>query len=91
MMGVQGASHIDHRFTTIAFVPQAIKTWRSGSAEDISLFMFILSGVGMLLWLIYGIAIGTRPVMLALSIPAMKLRHMWQKWRHLQASAQRGL
>jgi hypothetical protein len=28
--------------TTIAFLPQVVKTWRSRSAEDISLFMFLL-------------------------------------------------
>lgn len=29
--------------TTIAFLPQVIKIWRSRSTEDISLFMFLLS------------------------------------------------
>jgi MtN3 and saliva related transmembrane protein len=41
--------------TTVAFVPQVVKTWRTRSAEDVSLRMFVafLTGVG--LWLIYGI------------------------------------
>ena len=52
-------------FTTIAFVPQVVKTWRSGCAEDLSLFMFTLFSAGVLLWLIYGIALGSLPIILA--------------------------
>lgn len=85
--------------TTIAFVPQVVKTWRSGSAEDISLFMFILFSSGVLLWLVYGLAIDSRPVIiangitlvLALSILALKLRDMWRQRRRIEAAEQRGL
>ena len=41
--------------TTIAFLPQVIKTWKSKSAKDISLTMFLLFCVGVSLWLVYGI------------------------------------
>jgi MtN3 and saliva related transmembrane protein len=41
--------------TTISFLPQVIKTWRSQSAKDISLGMFLSFCIGVLLWLIYGI------------------------------------
>jgi MtN3 and saliva related transmembrane protein len=52
-------------FTTISFVPQVVKTWRSGCAEDLSMFMFSLFSAGVLLWLIYGIALGSLPIILA--------------------------
>jgi MtN3 and saliva related transmembrane protein len=52
-------------FTTLSFVPQVVKTWRSGCAEDLSLFMFTLFSAGVLLWLIYGIALGSLPIILA--------------------------
>ena len=41
--------------TTFAFLPQAIKTWRTGSARDFSLstLLMLVAGVGM--WTIYGI------------------------------------
>ena len=51
--------------TTIAFVPQVRHTWRTKSAKDISLRMFLLFCTGVLLWLIYGYLIQSLPVMLA--------------------------
>ncbi len=52
-------------FTTISFLPQVIKIWRSKSAKDISLAMFSIFSVGVLLWLIYGLFINSLPVILA--------------------------
>ena len=51
--------------TTIAFVPQAIKVYKSKSTKDISLYMFLIFTVGVLSWLIYGIIIYNLPVILA--------------------------
>lgn len=45
--------------TTLAYVPQVVKVWRSRSARDISLGMFLLMNVGIALWLVYGILIGS--------------------------------
>lgn len=51
--------------TTIAFVPQLVKTWRSRSAEDVSLGMLVIFCTGVVLWLVYGLLIGAWPVILA--------------------------
>ena len=51
--------------TTIAFIPQAIKTIRSKHTKDLSLGMYGLLNVGILLWLCYGILIKEIPVILA--------------------------
>ena len=51
--------------TTAAFVPQVVKTWRSKSADDVSLVMFILFILGVFLWCIYGIEISALPVIIA--------------------------
>lgn len=67
--------------TTLAFLPQAIKTWTSKSAKDISLGMYTIFCTGVVLWLTYGIMIGDLPIiltnavtlMLALSILFFKL------------------
>lgn len=40
--------------TTIAYVPQLVKTWRSKSAQDLSWSMLITLWVGIILWLLYG-------------------------------------
>jgi MtN3 and saliva related transmembrane protein len=44
--------------TTIAFVPQVLKTWRSRSAADLSLGTFSVFVAGLALWLIYGLVRG---------------------------------
>jgi MtN3 and saliva related transmembrane protein len=54
--------------TTIAFVPQLTKTWKTKSAEDISFGMFAIFCTGVLLWLLYGVLIGALPVILANSV-----------------------
>lgn len=51
--------------TTIAFIPQLTKTWKTKSAKDVSLLMFLIFCTGVLLWLIYGLLIGSLPVILA--------------------------
>jgi MtN3 and saliva related transmembrane protein len=51
--------------TTVAFLPQVIKTWRSGSAKDLSLGMFSFFCLGVVLWLIYGILVNDIPVIAA--------------------------
>ena len=51
--------------TTIAFLPQVLKTWKSRSAKDLSLGMFSFFCFGVLLWLIYGIMMRDIPVIAA--------------------------
>lgn len=50
--------------TTIAFLPQVIRVWKTRHAEDISLGMYVFFVAGTVLWLIYGLLIGSVPVML---------------------------
>lgn len=51
--------------TTVAYLPQVIKTWRSKSAKDISLVMVSLSSTGIFLWFVYGLYIRSAPVIVA--------------------------
>jgi MtN3 and saliva related transmembrane protein len=72
--------------TTIAFLPQAIRSWRSRDLSGISLGMYALFTFGVGLWLIYGLIIEKWPLILAnamtfalaLSILLLKLRHTSQ-------------
>ena len=50
--------------TTAAFLPQVIKTWKSKSAKDLSLGMYLVLCTGVFLWLIYGILINDLPVII---------------------------
>ena len=51
--------------TTIAFIPQLLKIWKTKSAKDISLAMFLIFCTGVFLWMIYGILRNDLPVMIA--------------------------
>lgn len=51
--------------TTLAYLPQVIQVWRSRSARDVSLGMFALMVVGLVLWLGYGLLIGSVSLILA--------------------------
>jgi MtN3 and saliva related transmembrane protein len=51
--------------TTIAFLPQVIKTWTTRSTKDISLGMFLIFTIGILLWLIYGLLVRDVPLIAA--------------------------
>ncbi|MBI3771406.1 MAG: SemiSWEET transporter [Gammaproteobacteria bacterium] len=85
--------------TTLAFIPQVINTWRSRSAADISLVMFLLFSSGVLLWLVYGVLIGSKPVIianiitlaLALFILWLKIKDIVQQRQKLKATDERGL
>ncbi len=54
--------------TTLGFVPQLVKILRTKSTHDISLWMYVVITTGILLWLIYGMIIGSVPVIAANSV-----------------------
>lgn len=51
--------------TTIAFLPQVIRIWRSKSAKDLSMTMLVTFTTGVLCWLVYGVMIDSLPVIIA--------------------------
>jgi MtN3 and saliva related transmembrane protein len=68
--------------TTIAFIPQALKIWKTRSADDVSLPTFIAFTIGVALWLTYGLVVKEPPMILwngvtlvfAAAILVMKLK-----------------
>lgn len=70
-------------FTTLAYVPQFMKVWKSRSAKDVSTRMYLMMCTGVLLWLVFGIRLRSLPIILAngvtlvltLAILVLKLRH----------------
>lgn len=50
--------------TTMGFVPQIIKGYRSGNMQDVSLVMPLVLMLGMSLWLLYGIFLQDIPIVL---------------------------
>ncbi len=51
--------------STIAFLPQAYKAFRTKHTKDISLWMYILVNLSTIFWLTYGIVIGKWPIIAA--------------------------
>jgi MtN3 and saliva related transmembrane protein len=51
--------------TTIAYLPQLLKTWKSKSADDLSWSMLIMLCTGIVLWLVYGVYVQDVPIIAA--------------------------
>jgi MtN3 and saliva related transmembrane protein len=51
--------------TTIAFLPQVIKSWRTRSTRDVSMGMFVILNTGIVLWLVYGLVLNSMPLIFA--------------------------
>lgn len=70
--------------TTLAFLPQAIKVWRTRSAGDISLATFSLLCIGIILWLVYGLLTEDAPLIAANAVTLIfALVILWVKVRSL--------
>ena len=54
--------------TTVAFVPQAWKSWRTRDLSGVSLPMYALFTLGVALWLAYGLLIASTPIVIGNSI-----------------------
>ena len=69
--------------TTIAFVPQVWRVWKTRSTKDISLGMYLVFTAGVLFWLAYGLMLGAWPIIVANlvtlaltgTVLGLKLRH----------------
>jgi len=54
--------------TTASFVPQVWQVMRTQHTKDLSLSMYIIFTSGVVMWLIYGIQLGSWPIIIANSI-----------------------
>lgn len=69
--------------TTFCWVPQILKILRERRTDDISLVTTTVLATGVLLWIVYGVALGSIPIILAniisfafvATIVALKLRY----------------
>ena len=67
----------------LSLLPQAIKSWKTKSTKDVSLWRYIIYSTGLILWITYAAIIHNGPVALmnsvglalALSILYLKIRH----------------
>ncbi len=68
--------------TTVAFIPQVVRAWRTKSVQDLSFWMLLAFTTGVCLWTVYGYVTDAVPLIitngitcvLALMLLAMKIR-----------------
>ena len=79
---MEWTGYVAATLTTLAFIPQAVKTLKTKDTRSISLGMYIVFTVGVGFWLMYGIYLHSLPMIvsnvitlaLAAAILAMKVR-----------------
>jgi MtN3 and saliva related transmembrane protein len=51
--------------TTASFLPQVWQVWKTRQTKDVSLGMYAIFTLGIALWLVYGLLLGTWPIIIA--------------------------
>lgn len=57
--------YIAGTLTTISFIPQVARAWKLKETRDLSFAMLLLFALGVLLWALYGVWIGSIPIIAA--------------------------
>lgn len=82
---IAALGYVAATFTTLSFIPQAVKTLRSGDTRGLSLRMYLLFSTGILLWGIYGLLTGDGPLIVAnaitLVVAGLILTCKWRAYR----------
>jgi len=64
-MNIHLVGTIAGALTTIAFVPQVWRVWKTRHTKDLSLWMYLIFCSGVALWFIYGLLLGALPIVVA--------------------------
>lgn len=73
--------------TTVSFVPQTLKSIRTGDLSGVSLLMYSLFSVGVALWVVYGVMLESWPLAIANAVTlCMALIILVLKIRSLRVS-----
>ena len=64
-MDMTWTGYVAATLTTVAFLPQTIKTIRSRDTRSISLWMYLVFTVGVVFWLVYGFVLDSKPMIIA--------------------------
>lgn len=63
-----GVGYAAATLTTLAFLPQVIKSWRTRDLSGVSLGMYSLFTLGVALWLVYGVILWAWPIVIGNAI-----------------------
>lgn len=64
-------SYFAATLTTVSFLPQAIKTVKTKDTSSISLGMYVFFTIGVILWMVYGIATAQWSIIISNAITAV--------------------
>lgn len=68
--------------STLTFLPQVIKTWKTKKAGDVSLLMFVFATISVIMWLVYGILINNGSIIYTNGIIfVLSLLMLYFKWK----------
>ena len=88
LISTQWLGYLAATLTTGAFVPQALQTFRSDDLSGISLGMYSAFTLGVALWLLYGLALGEWPIVIANLITlVLAFTILLRTWRACAAAA----
>ncbi|HZX74837.1 MAG TPA: SemiSWEET family transporter [Cyclobacteriaceae bacterium] len=62
MTWVELAGHTGSVLSSITFIPQVYKVWKSKRAEDLSVYMLFIIFSSTIVWIIYGVSLSLAPV-----------------------------
>ena len=65
MSGIDFLGFLAAILTTLSFIPQVVKTWKTGSTKDISVIWLLTFSSGVAIWLVYGYLLDSMPIMAA--------------------------
>ncbi|MBI3027740.1 PQ-loop repeat-containing protein [Candidatus Woesearchaeota archaeon] len=51
-------------FIMVSFIPQVIKSYKTKSVKDLSIWMIIATLVGTVFWIVYGVLINGKPIII---------------------------
>ena len=62
--------------TTLSFLPQVIKTFKTRHTKDLSLGMLVIFALGLVLWTVYGVMLKELPIILANTVTLMLVSYI---------------
>lgn len=65
MNWIEIVGYLGSFLTSITFIPQVYKSWQSKSVGDLSIWMITIVVTSTIVWLVYGFAIESGPVIVA--------------------------
>ena len=83
MSGVEILGYAAGAITCLTFLPQVLKTWKSKSAKDVALNMFLIAAVNEVMWIVYGALLNNWVIILTNAVVlSMSLMMIWLKFRY---------